>query len=106
MVIGIGKQEDSAWNKINGDKDVPYVLEILNAAKYEQIITCVNEEATKAGVITLAVLLTAMGLPTDYIGMFMAIDILCDIPKTLLNAYSVSCSAIIVARSEAEMLKI
>ena len=53
-----------------------------------------------AGVITLAVLLAAMGLPTDYIGMFMAIDILCDMPKTLLNAYSVSCSAIIVARSE------
>ena len=59
-----------------------------------------------AGVITLAVLLTAMGLPTDYIGMFMVIDILCDMPKTLLNAYSVSCSAIIVARSEGETLKI
>lgn len=59
-----------------------------------------------AGVITLAVLLAAMGLPTDYIGMFMAIDILCDMPKTLLNAYSVSCSAIIVAHSEGEMLKI
>lgn len=59
-----------------------------------------------AGVITLALLLTAMGLPTDYIGMFMAIDILCDMPKTLLNAYSVSCSAIIVARSEGEILKI
>lgn len=55
-----------------------------------------------AGIITLAVLLAAMGLPTDYIGMFMAIDILCDIPKTLLNAYSISCSAIIVARSEGE----
>lgn len=59
-----------------------------------------------AGVITLAVLLAAMGLPTDYIGMFMVIDILCDMPKTLLNAYSVSCSAIIVARSEGEILKI
>ena len=59
-----------------------------------------------AGVITLAVLLAAMGLPTDYIGMFMAIDIMCDMPKTLLNAYSVSCSAIIVARSEGEILKI
>ena len=56
--------------------------------------------------ITLAVLLKAMGLPTDYIGMFLAIDILCDMPKTMLNAYSVSCSAIIVARSEGETLKI
>lgn len=54
----------------------------------------------------LAILLNAMGLPTDYIGMFMAIDILCDMPKTLLNAYSVSCSAIIVAHSEGESLHV
>ena len=59
-----------------------------------------------AGVIVLAILLKSMGLPADYIGMFMAIDILCDMPKTLLNAYSASCSAVIVARSEGEILKI
>lgn len=59
-----------------------------------------------AGVVVLAILLNAMGLPTDYIGMFMAIDILCDMPKTLLNAYSVSCSAIIVAHSEGESLHV
>lgn len=59
-----------------------------------------------AGVVVLAVLLNAMGLPTDYIGMFMAIDILCDMPKTMINAYSVSCSAIIVARSEGESIKV
>ena len=59
-----------------------------------------------AGVVVLAILLNAMGLPTDYIGMFMAIDILCDMPKTLLNAYSVSCSAIIVAHSEGETLRV
>lgn len=59
-----------------------------------------------AGVVVLAILLNAMGLPTDYIGMFMAIDLLCDMPKTLLNAYSVSCSAIIVAHSEGEALHV
>ena len=59
-----------------------------------------------AGVVVLAILLNAMGLPTDYIGMFMAIDILCDMPKTLLNAYSVSCSAIIMAHSEGEALHV
>ena len=32
LVIGLGEHEDSAWNKINGDKDVPYVLEFLNNA--------------------------------------------------------------------------
>ena len=67
LVIGIGKQADSAWNKINGDKDVPYVLEILNAAKYEQIITCVNEEATKAGIVSAFQTLTQSCQPNDIV---------------------------------------
>ena len=67
LVIGIGKQEDSAWNKINGDKDVPYVLEILNVAKYEQIITCVNEEATKASIVSAFQTLTESFQPNDIV---------------------------------------
>ena len=67
LIIGIGKQEDSAWNKINGDKDVPYVLEILNAAKYDQIITCVNEEATKAGIVSAFQTLTQSCQPNDIV---------------------------------------
>ena len=59
-----------------------------------------------AGVIVLAVLLNAMGLPSDCIGVFMAIDLFCDMPKTMLNAYSVSCGAVVVARSEGEELTI
>lgn len=59
-----------------------------------------------AGVVVLAILLNAMGLPTNFIGMFVVVDMLCDMPKTLINAYSVSCSAIIVARSEGETLTV
>lgn len=59
-----------------------------------------------AGALVLAVLLKSMNLPTDCIGVFMAIDILCDMPKTLLNAYSVSCGAVVVARSNGEKLTI
>ena len=32
LVIGLGQQEDKEWNKINGDKDVPYVLGYLKKA--------------------------------------------------------------------------
>ena len=67
LVIGIGKQVDSAWNKINGDKDVPYVLEILNAAKYGQIIPCINEEATKAGIVSAFQTLTQSCQPNDIV---------------------------------------
>ena len=67
LVIGIGKQIDSAWNKINGDKDVPYVLEILNNANYEQIITCVNDEATKTGIVSAFQTLTQSCQPNDIV---------------------------------------
>lgn len=71
------------------------------------IITVLGAPAVPmAGVVVLAILLKAMNLPDTYIGMFMAVDILCDMPKTLLNAYSVCCSTIIVAKSEGEELKI
>lgn len=67
LVIGIGMQEDPAWNKINGDKDVPFVLEILNDANYEQIITCVNEKATKAGIVAAFRSLTQSCQPNDIV---------------------------------------
>lgn len=51
LVIGLGEQEDTAWNKINGDKDIPYVLEYLKNANYKQIVTLVNEQATKANIV-------------------------------------------------------
>ena len=52
LVIGIGEQKDPAWQKINGDKDVPYVLELLNNAGYGQVITLINDEATKDGIVS------------------------------------------------------
>lgn len=67
LVIGLGKQEDSAWNKINGDKDVPYVLEILNNAHYQQIVTCVNEGATKADIVKAFQSLAASCQPNDIV---------------------------------------
>ena len=29
LVFGIGEQMDKSWGKINGDKDVDYVLEMI-----------------------------------------------------------------------------
>lgn len=47
VVIGIGSQLDSDWNKINGDKDVSLVMEILHHAHFSDITSLVNEQATK-----------------------------------------------------------
>ena len=53
LVIGIGQQEDKAWGKINGDKDVPYVEEMLKNAKFKtgNVKKLVNQQATKAAIV-------------------------------------------------------
>lgn len=52
LVIGLGEQVDKSWAKINGDKDVQYVLKMLEDAKYKDIRTLVNKQATKGGIVS------------------------------------------------------
>lgn len=52
LVIGIGEQLDRNWAKINGDKDVPYVQQMLRNAEYKEIRTLLNKQATKARIVT------------------------------------------------------
>ena len=37
LVIGLGEQQDKAWNKINGDKDVPFVQGMLKNAGFKSV---------------------------------------------------------------------
>ena len=37
LVIGLGEQQDKAWNKINGDKDVPLVQGMLKSARFKSV---------------------------------------------------------------------
>lgn len=54
LVIGIGQQEDKAWGKINGDRDVPFVEEMLTNAKFKtgNVKKLVNQQATKAVIVS------------------------------------------------------
>lgn len=51
LVIGLGEQQDKAWNKINGDKDVPIVQAMLKNAGFKSVTTLVNRQATKVGIV-------------------------------------------------------
>lgn len=53
LVIGIGQQDDKAWGKINGDRDVPFVEEMLKNAKFKtgNVKKLVNQQATKAAIV-------------------------------------------------------
>lgn len=44
-------QADKEWAKINGDKDVAYVKDMLRTAGFRQVTTLVNQQATKAAVV-------------------------------------------------------
>ena len=51
LVIGLGEQQDKAWNKINGDKDVPFVQAMLKNAGFKSVTILVNQQATKVGIV-------------------------------------------------------
>lgn len=51
LVIGLGEQQDKAWNKINGDKDIAYVVEYLRNGGFKSIKTLANKQATKKGIV-------------------------------------------------------
>lgn len=53
LIIGVGKQQDSSWGKINGDQDIHYVKEMLQSTGYHRknIISLVNEQASKANIV-------------------------------------------------------
>ena len=51
LVIGLGDQQDKAWNKINGDKDVPFVQAMLKNAGFKSVTILVNQQATKVGIV-------------------------------------------------------
>ncbi|MCD8285470.1 MAG: caspase family protein [Prevotellaceae bacterium] len=52
LVIGLGEQQDEAWGKINGDRDVPLVEMMLREAGYRDIAELLNQEATKEGIVS------------------------------------------------------
>lgn len=51
LVIGLGEQQDKAWNQINGDKDVPFVQGMLKNAGFKSVTTLVNQQATKISIV-------------------------------------------------------
>ena len=51
LVIGLGEQQDKAWNKINGDKDVLFVQVMLKNAGFKSVTTLLNRQATKTGIV-------------------------------------------------------
>ena len=59
-----------------------------------------------AGLVMMAVVLNAVGLPLEGIGLILAVDRILDMFRTAINVYGDTCAAVIIAKSEGEELKI
>jgi Na+/H+-dicarboxylate symporter len=55
-----------------------------------------------AGLVMITVVLTAVGLPLEGIGLILAVDRILDMIRTSVNVWSDSCGAVTIARSEKE----
>ncbi|MBO4692469.1 MAG: dicarboxylate/amino acid:cation symporter [Bacteroidales bacterium] len=59
-----------------------------------------------AGFVMLSIALSVAGLPLEAMGLVLAIDQLCDMPRTATNSYGDACGAVVIAKSEGETLTI
>lgn len=58
-----------------------------------------------AGLVMITVVLTAVGLPLEGVGLILAVDRILDMIRTMINVWSDSCGAVVIARSEGETLE-
>ncbi len=59
-----------------------------------------------AGLVMISVVLSAVGLPLEGVGLILAVDRILDMCRTSVNVWSDSCGAVIIAKTEGETLKV
>jgi len=59
-----------------------------------------------AGLVMLSIVLSALGLPLEGVGLILAVDRILDMFRTTVNVWSDSCIAVVVAKTEGEILPI
>ncbi len=59
-----------------------------------------------AGLFMITIILTAVGLPLDGIGLILSVDRILDMFRTTTNVWSDSCCAVVIAKTEGEKLKV
>ena len=59
-----------------------------------------------AGLVMMSIVLTAVNLPLEGIGLILAVDRILDMSRTTVNVWGDTCAAVIIAKSEGETLKV
>ena len=59
-----------------------------------------------AGLVMISIILTAVGLPLEGLGLILAVDRILDMLRTSVNVLSDTCCAVVIAKSEGEVLNV
>ncbi len=59
-----------------------------------------------AGLVMMTIVLTAVNLPLEGVGLILAVDRILDMSRTSINVWGDTCAAVIIAKSEGETLKV
>jgi proton glutamate symport protein len=59
-----------------------------------------------AGLVMMSIVLSAVGLPLEGVGLILAVDRILDMCRTTVNVWSDTCGAVTVAKTEGEILKV
>ncbi|MFV0379104.1 MAG: dicarboxylate/amino acid:cation symporter [Mangrovibacterium sp.] len=59
-----------------------------------------------AGLVMITIILTAVGLPLEGVGLILTVDRILDMYRTSVNVWSDSCAAVVIAKSEGELTNV
>jgi len=84
-----------------------YGLELTFTTQFTVVVIALLTSIGVAGIpaaslVAISIILTALGLPIEALGLILVVDRVLDMCRTAVNIFSDSCGAVIIARSEGE----
>lgn len=84
-----------------------YGLELTFATQFTIVFVALLTSIGVAGIpsaslVAITIILTAIGLPLEALGLILAVDRILDMFRTSVNVFSDSCGAVVIARLEGE----
>ncbi len=85
-----------------------YGLNLTFATQFSIVVLALMTSIGVAGIpsaslVAIAIILAAIGLPAEGIGLILAVDRVLDMCRTAVNVFSDSCGAVIIGRTEGEV---
>ncbi|MDN3504097.1 MAG: dicarboxylate/amino acid:cation symporter [Rhabdochlamydiaceae bacterium] len=112
LVVPLGSSINMAGSALYESVAALFIAQVygLEITIVQQILVIVLALLTSIGIagvpsaslVVIIIVLKTIGLPTEAVGLVVAVDRLLDMCRTVVNIFSDSCCAVLVARTEGE----